>query len=59
MAAVRRSGVPQLLVDLADLLRQPHADAARIVTAAVASHVRGILLEAAAALKRHYTAADR
>ena len=39
-------------MSLSELLQISAADAARIVTAAVAAQIRGILLEAAAAQKR-------
>ena len=51
--------VPGFLVTLAELLKLEPAEAARTVTAAVASQARGILLEAAAALKREETATGR
>ena len=55
----RRPQVPSFLVTLAELLALESAEAAKVVTAAVASQVRGILLEAAAMLKLEQSDASR
>jgi len=56
---VCRPQVPAFLVSLSELLQIGAKDAARIVTAAVAAQVRGIVLEASAAQRREETRSAR
>ena len=58
-SAACRPHVPSFLVSLKEVLQIGVPDAARIVTAAVAAQIRGILLEASAAQKRESTHSAR
>ena len=56
---VCRPQVPAFLLSLSELLQIGATDAARIVTAAVAAQIRGIVLEASAAQRREDTRGAR